>query len=114
MRFTQIMKVRCADEEKLLALARSWDENQAKMDVMGFIGSRVLAQRNSPGTFLVMAEFAEVDGTRTAAEEAALNNGREETERWAAALRAVIDGEPEFIDYDELYYTGVTGNLRRG
>jgi hypothetical protein len=114
MRFTQIMKIKCADQAKLVALARAWDENQAQMDVMGFIGSRLLAERNNPGNMLLVAEFAPVDGTRTAAEEAALNNSREETERWAAALLEVIEGEPEFIDYDEIYRTGITGNLRTG
>ena len=114
MRFTQMIKVKCADQAKLLELARAWDENQAQMDVMGFIGCRLLAERDNPGNMILLAEFAPVDGTHTAAEEAALNNEREETQRWAAALVAVTEGEPEFIDYDELYRTGITGNLRTG
>ncbi len=114
MRFTQIIRVKCADQGKLVALARAWDENQAQMDVMGFIGCRLLAERGNPGNMLLLADFAPVDSARSAAEEAALNNGREETERWAALLFAAVEGEPEFIDYDELYRTGITGNLRTG
>lgn len=59
-------------------------------------------------------QLAEVDGELTAAEEAERNNQRTETERWARNLRVMVHGEPEWIDYDELYRTGITGDLRTG
>ena len=114
MRFTQGIRFKCADADVLVKLLKQYDDNQASMDVMGFIGARMLAERDNPGNFLLLAEFAEVDGTRSAAEEAELNNHREETERWNVAFRATVDGEPEFIHYDEVYRTGITGNLRTG
>ena len=52
-------------------------------DVMGYIGTRLLADRDEPGRYVILAEFAEVDGDLTPAEEAERNNRREETERWA-------------------------------
>ena len=73
-----------------------------------------LADRDHPGHYLILAEFAEVDETRTPAEEAEANNQREETERWAQRLRELVDGEPEWVHYDEWYRTGITGNIRTG
>mgnify|MGYP001819369513 FL=1 len=91
-----------------------WDEGQSSTDVMGYIGTRLLADRDDPGRFLILAEFAEVDGDLTPAQEAERNNQREETERWAAKLRRLVEGEPEWVHFDELYRTGITGNLRTG
>lgn len=114
MRFTQGIRVRCDDPEGLVDLLAEWDEGQASTDVMGYIGTRLLADRDAPDRFLILAEFAEVDGDLTPAEEAERNNRREETERWAQKLRTLVAGEPEWAHYDELYRTGITGNLRTG
>ncbi len=114
MRFAQGIRIKCSDAEALAELLAEWDEGQASTDVMGYIGTRLLADRENPGHFMVLAEFAEVDGDLTASEEAESNNQREETERWAAKLRALVEGEPEWIQFDELYRTGITGNLRTG
>jgi hypothetical protein len=114
MRFTQGIRVRCDDPEALLALQVEWDAAQATTDVMGYIGTRVLADRDDPGSYLILSDFAEVDGDLTPAEEAERNNQREETERWAEQLRALVGGEPEWTHYDELYRTGITGNHRTG
>jgi hypothetical protein len=114
MRFAQGIRVRCDDPEGLMALLVEWDEGQATTDVMGYIGTRLLADRDDPDSYLILAEFAEVDGDLTPAAEAERNNRREETERWAQQLRALVDGEPEWTHYDELYRTGLTGNLRTG
>ncbi len=114
MRFAQGIRVRCDDPEGLLALLAEWDEAQATTDVMGYIGTRLLADRDEPGGYVILAEFAEVDGDLTPAAEAERNNQREETERWAEKLRAIVDGEPVWTHYDELYRTGITGSLRTG
>jgi hypothetical protein len=114
MRFAQGIKVRCADGEALASLIRDWDAHQAGLEVMGYIGTRLLADRDDPGAYVILAEFAEVDGDLTPAEEAELNNRREETEQWARRLRDLVGEEPEWSHYDELYRTGITGNLRTG
>jgi hypothetical protein len=112
MRFAQEIRVRCDDADGLVELLADWDRSQAASDVMGYIGTRLLADRDSPGHYTILSEFAEVDGELTAADEAEENNKREETDRWAANLRALVEGEPDWIHYDELYRTGITGNLR--
>jgi hypothetical protein len=114
MKFAQGIRVRCDDPDGLVELLAEWDRGQATTDVMGYIGTRLLAERDEPGRYLILAEFAEVDGDLTPAEEAERNNQREETERWAEKLRVLVDGEPDWIHYDELYRTGITGNLRSG
>lgn len=114
MRFTQGIRVRCDDPEALLELLAEWDRSQASTEVMGYIGTRLLADRDEPGRYLILAEFAEVDGDLTSAEEAERNNQREETARWAQKLRSLVEGEPEWTHYDEMYRTGITGNLRTG
>jgi hypothetical protein len=114
MRFTQGIRVRCDDPEALTQLQVEWDEAQAKTDVMGYIGTRLLADRDDPGCYLILSDFAEVAGDLTPAEEAERNNQREETARWAQKLRELVEGEPDWTHYDELYRTGITGNLRTG
>ena len=112
MRFSQGIRVRCSDPDSLLELLAEWDVGQSKSEVMGYIGTRLLADRDQPGDYMILADFAEVDGDLTAAEEAELNNQREATERWAERLRALVEGEPEWVHFDELYRTGITGNIR--
>ncbi|HEY5664996.1 MAG TPA: hypothetical protein VIS05_13275 [Ilumatobacter sp.] len=112
MRFAQEIRVRCNDPAALVELLAEWDRGQATTDVMGYIGTRLLADRDDPGCFVILAEFAEVDGDLTAADEAELNNQRERTRQWAAKLRELVDGEPLWIHFDELYRTGITGYLR--
>ena len=86
MRFAQGIRVRCDDPDALVQLLAEWDRGQATTDVMGYIGTRLLADRDDPGCYLILADFAEVDGDLTPAEEAERNNQREETERWAQQL----------------------------
>lgn len=114
MRFAQAIRVRCDDPEGLVQLLAEWDEDQAATEVMGYIGTRLLADRDEPGCYMMLAEFAEAAGDLTPAEEAERNNQREATERWAQKLRSLVDGEPDWVHYDELYRTGITGNLRTG
>ena len=114
MKFSQEMRVQCGDPDALVALLAEWDRGQAAADIMGYIGTRLLADRDHPGRYIILAEFAEVDGELTPAAEAERNNRREETARWAEELRALVDGEPVWTHYDELYRTGITGNLRTG
>jgi len=104
--FTQTISVRSSNPEAIVELTAAWDRNQADTDIMGYIGSHVLADRDDPGHYLIVAEFAVVDPNVPAAEEAARNNERPETQLWARKLFEVIDGEPAWGNYDELYRTG--------
>jgi len=104
--FTQIISVRSDHPDAIVQLLADWDRNQAETDVMGYIGTHVLADRENPGHFLIIAEFAAVDPDVSAAEEAARNNERPETQAWAKKLLEIIEGEPVYRHYDELYRTG--------
>jgi hypothetical protein len=104
--FSQTITVRCDDPGILLELIEGWDREQAMADIMGYMGTRILADREMPGRYVIVADFGVVDPDVSAAEEAQRNNERPETQMWADRLRAVVEGEPEFHDYDELYRTG--------
>lgn len=106
MNFTQTISIRCSRPEVLVELLADWDREQATADVMGYIGTHLLADRESAGHYLIVAEFAPVDPTVTAAEGALRNNERPETQAWARKLLEVVDGEPVYRHYDELYRTG--------
>ena len=104
--FSQTITVRCDDPAPLLDLIEGWDRQQAMADIMGYMGVRLLADRETPGRYVLVADFGVVDPDVSAAEEAQRNNERPETQAWVERLRAVVEGEPQFHDYDELYRTG--------
>jgi hypothetical protein len=99
------MALRCDDREKLLELATEWDIQQARSDIMGYAGMRVLADRDEPGSYLIIANFGVIDPDVSAAEEARRNDERPETQASAARLREVVEGEITYRHYDEIYRT---------
>jgi hypothetical protein len=114
MKFTQTIRVRSDQPDAIAELLAGWDRGQAAAPIMGYIGTRLLADRDEPGCYLIMAEFAQVDEDVSSATEAERNNLREETEQFAERLRSLADGEPDWVHYDEYYRTGLTGDLRTG
>ena len=105
--FTQIISIRTDDPDAVVKLLAEWDENHALTDIMGYMGTHLLADREDPGRYLIVAEFGVVDPAVPAADEAQRNNERPETQAWAERLLEVIEGEPVYSNYDELYRTGV-------
>jgi hypothetical protein len=105
LNFSQTIAVRCADPTPIIEMLIEWDRNQATSDIMGYMGTRVHADRENPGRYVIIADFGVVDPDVSAADEAARNNERPETQAFAARLLEVIDGEPEYHHYDELYRT---------
>ena len=103
--FSQIISVTCDDPAPIIALLEQWDLDQASTDIMGYMGIRVLADREHPGQYLIIADFGVVDPDVSAADEAARNNERPETQATAARMREFVKGEPEYHHYDELYRT---------
>jgi len=105
--FTQTMTFRCNDPDTLIEMSAKWDELQAEADVMGYMGSHVLADRENPGRYVIVAEFGVVDPDVSAVDEAAKNNDRPETQEWAQRLRELAEGgEIEWGNFDEIYRTG--------
>lgn len=105
LNFSQTIAVQCGDPAPIIALLEEWDVGQASTDIMGYMGTRLLADREHPGRYLIVADFGVVDPDVPAADEAARNNDRPETQEWASRLRALVDGEPEYHHFDELYRT---------
>ena len=103
--FSQTITVRCDDPARIIDMLAQWDLDQATGDIMGYMGIRLLADRDHPGRYVIIADFGVIDPDVSAADEAARNNQRPETQAFAARLREVVDGEPEYRHYDELYRT---------
>lgn len=113
-RFTQTIRLKTNKIDDFLKMRAEYDADRARADVMGFLGARVLASRKTPGEYMVIADFAEVDGTLTAEQEARRNEVRNEAEGWYARFMALVDEPPEYEEFDELHRTGITGNIRIG
>jgi hypothetical protein len=47
--FSQTITMRCDDPERIIELLKGWDRNQATSDIMGYVGTRILADREEPG-----------------------------------------------------------------
>jgi hypothetical protein len=105
LNFSQTISFRCDDPAPIIALLEQWDRDQAQADIMGYMGLRLLADREEPGLYMVVADFGVVDPDVSAADEAQRNNERPETQATAARMRELMIGEPVFHDYDELYRT---------
>src|SRR4051794_17170750 len=103
--FSQTIAVRCDDPVRIIELLEQWDLDQASTDIMGYMGTRLLGDREIPVQSLIVAFFGVVDPVVPAAEEAARNNERPETQAWAAPLPQFIEGQPKYRHYDEFYRT---------
>ncbi|MCH7790642.1 MAG: hypothetical protein IH940_14560 [Acidobacteria bacterium] len=103
--FSQSITVDCSDPAELIAMLERWDLEQAMSDIMGYMGTRLLADREKIGRYMIVADFGVIDPDVSAADEAMRNNARPETKAWAERLLEAIDSEPEYHHYDELYRT---------
>ena len=61
-RFTQVIRMKTSKIDDFLRLRREYDADRASAEVMGFLGARVLASREHPGEYLVIA--ASYSGSR--------------------------------------------------
>ena len=106
--FSQTIRFQCSEEalQEILKMMEEWDDLQADNDIMGYMGTHLLADRDNPGHYMIVAEFGVVDPDVSAYDEAMRNNERPETQEFAAKMREVAHGEPAFNNYDEIYRTG--------
>jgi hypothetical protein len=105
LNFSQMITVRCPDPSKLIELIEKWDLNHASTDIVGYMGTRLLADRECADRYVCIVEFGVIDPSVSAAEEAARNNDRPETRAMMAAVSEIIEGTPEYHDFDEIYRT---------
>ena len=103
--FTQTITVHTDDPAHLVEMLKQWDLYQATTDIMGYMGSRLLSDREVAGRYLIVADFGVIDPDVSAADEALRNNDRAETQQWADRLKAAVEWEPVYRHYDELYRT---------
>ena len=103
--FTQTIAVECDDPAEIVALLEQSDLDQASSAIMGYMGIRLLADREQPGRYLIVADFGVVDPDVCAADEAVRNNERPETQATAARMLELVKGQPQYCHYDELYRT---------
>jgi quinol monooxygenase YgiN len=97
MSFTQIITVEVSDEQALRDHIANWDREQSG-EAPGYVGSRVLADQDQPGSFLIEVDF-------TSQEEAQRNNDRPETQQWAEQLRSLVDGDPSYRNLRRVFAT---------
>ena len=57
---------------------------------MGYMGTRLLVDRENPGHYFFVVDFGVIDPDVSAAEEAARNNERPETQAFAARMLEVV------------------------
>ena len=103
--FVQTITFRSDQLDRILELGAQWDRQQAAGDIMGYVGMRVLADREDAGRYILVAEFGMVDPEVSAFEEAQRNNARPETQASAQLLMDLAQGEIEWHHYDEVYRT---------
>lgn len=107
--FSQSISVRISDPEKAATLRElmvEWDRDQATADIMGYMGGKILQDRDDPDVYVVVADFGIVDPDVSAYEEAMRNNERPKTQEWHRRLLELVDVEPTYREFDELYRTG--------
>lgn len=98
MHFVQTMAVRSSDVDAVKALLAEWHHAEAGV-APGYLGSRLLADRDEPGRYLLVVDF----DSHAAAEK---NNDRPETQEWAAKFNALLEGDAAFSNYDEVQRVG--------
>ncbi len=98
MHFVQTIAVRSSDADAMKALLAEWHEAEAGV-APGYLGSRLLANREDPGQYLLVVDFE----SHAAAEK---NNDRPETQQWAVKFNALLDGDATFGNYDEVQRVG--------
>ena len=106
--FTQTISVRCsdpADRPTHRAPARSGTATRRTPTSWGTWASASSPTARRRARYLIVADFGVVDPDVPAADEAARNNQRPETQATAAAMRAVLDEDPVYRDYDWEYLT---------
>ncbi len=97
MSFTQIIEVRTDRIEAMENHVSQWHASQSGV-APGYQQTRILADADRPGTYLIEVEF-------TSEEEAKKNNERPETAEWSRKARALLEGEPSYRNLTEVCRT---------
>ena len=94
MTFIQTISFTTSRMDEMQKLMDAYDDEPQSRP--GFIGSKVLKDRDKENTFLVIAEFESY-------ELAMENSARPETDTFAKQMAELSDGSPAFTNYDLIY-----------
>jgi antibiotic biosynthesis monooxygenase (ABM) superfamily enzyme len=92
MKFFQTIRFSTSRIEEMQALMQEYDQQDSGSSP-GFIGSKVLKDRDRDNAYVVIAEFESYD-------QAMENSGRPETDAFAKKMATLVDGELGFNNYD--------------
>jgi quinol monooxygenase YgiN len=99
MRFIQTIWYTTQKPEEIRELSETFDRDSPNGP--GFLGAKVLKDRDRDNTYLVIAEFESY-------EVAMENSARPETDAFAKAMAALADGPPAFANFDVVQEMGPT------
>jgi quinol monooxygenase YgiN len=91
MGFVQTIEIRTHDIGPVQDHLAAWDAEQ-KGIAPGYQRSRVLVDEDALDRYVIEVDFS-------SKEQASANNERPETAAWAAKLRELVGGEPQFTNY---------------
>jgi quinol monooxygenase YgiN len=97
MSFIQTISYTTTKPEELQALSEQFDRDNP--DAPGFVGIKVLKDRDKENNYLVIAEFENY-------EVAMENSARPETDAFAKKMAELVDGPPTFGNYDVIQTMG--------
>lgn len=97
MAFTQIIEIQTDDIETMQKHVSEWHDSQSGV-APGYKHTRILADGDRPGTYLIEVEF-------TSNEDAERNNERPETNEWSRRARALLNGDPTYRNLTEVCTT---------
>ena len=92
MAYVQGIRIKSDGGDAIKALMAQWDADQRGI-APGYQSSRLLADRDQPGAYVIEVEFSSY-------EEAQRNNERPETASWSEKLHALIDGDATYANLD--------------
>jgi quinol monooxygenase YgiN len=101
--FVQVIRFRSKRVAEIEALSREY-ESRIESGGPGPIGSEVLRLESEPDAYIALARF-------TSAEKARENSARPETQDWFRRFSELIDGQPEFIDTEQVYEVSLKASV---
>ena len=92
MKFVQTIRFSTTRIDDITKMSNEFDEQQGSQ-APGFLGVKILKDRDRENAYVVVAEFESY-------EQAMENSARPETDAFAKRMAELVDGPPEFGNYD--------------
>jgi len=96
--FVQVIRFRTQRIEEIRALIQEY-EQQTDRPSTAPIGSEVLQIKADPNSYMVLARFSSAEAARE-------NSARPQTNEWFRKFSALLEGQPEFMDTEQVYEFG--------